>query len=215
MIQFPVKASFLGKRKAQSHFGNPGTWTAESHFLGPRVHSDLVNLLERLASFSFLVFFSFFFLPLPSPLARSLSLGHFPKKESNTDINTGLVQLLFPQCTKYINIPGSFIGRAGWSQAPTDPNSGCLCRICSLCSAPGPSTVTTEDSAGGGEGKALTSAWVQTDYKLFRLHNSSMQVLTMTLALKVTLAHFGQQQPASQSGGKWAMHRSAIVSRHE
>ena len=151
MIQFPVKASFLGKRKAQSYVGNPGTWTAESHFLGPRVHSDLVNLLERLASF----FFSgvlFFFFPAPPVSSRSRSLclwGTFQRKESNTDINTGLVQLLFPQCTQYINIPGSFIGRAGWSRAPTDPNSGCLCRICSLCSAPGPSTVTTGDSAGG------------------------------------------------------------------
>ena len=82
MIQFPVKASFLGKRKAQSYVGNPGTWTAESHFLGPRVHSDLVNLLERLASF----FFSgvlFFFFSCPSrllSLSLSLSLGHFPKE---------------------------------------------------------------------------------------------------------------------------------------
>lgn len=84
-------------------------------------------------------------LPLPS-LCLSVSWGHF-QKESNTDTNTGLVQLLFPQCTQYINIPSSFIGRAGWWRAPTDPDSGSLCRTWSLCSAPGPSTATTAGSA--------------------------------------------------------------------
>lgn len=94
MIQFPVKASFLGKRKAQSHFGNPGTWTAESHFLGPRVHSDLVNLLERLASFSFLVFFSFF--SCPSRLL-SLSLwGTFQRRSPTQTLTQALCSYFSP-----------------------------------------------------------------------------------------------------------------------
>ena len=77
-----------GQRPAQSYIRNPGTQTAES-LPGPRVHADLVNLLERFASLCS------FFRPLPS-LPLSLSLGYFPK-ESNTDMNTGLVQLLFPR----------------------------------------------------------------------------------------------------------------------
>lgn len=102
------------------------------------------------------------FFPCPSYLSRSLSLGHFPKK-SNTDINTGRVQLLSPQCTQYVNNPSSFIGRAGWWQAPTDPNNGCLCRICSLCLARGPSTGTTEDSAEEGTKQLLMKCAQQTE----------------------------------------------------
>lgn len=76
------------QRKAQSFTGNPGTQTAESHFLGPRVNPDLGNSVDRLL---FHVF------------ALSVSLGNFPKK-SNTDIDTGRVQLLFPQRTQYVII---------------------------------------------------------------------------------------------------------------
>jgi len=84
-------------RERRSYVGNPATQTAESLFLGPQVHPDTVNVLERFASLC-----SFFFLLLPHPTLSlsptppppSLSLGHF-QKESNTDINTGLVQSLF------------------------------------------------------------------------------------------------------------------------
>lgn len=94
------------QRKAQSYIGNPGTQTAESHFLGSRVNPGLVNFVWN-------VWLLFFPAPPVSFLSVSVSLGHFPKK-SNTDMNTGRLQLLFPQCTQYINIPSSFIGRAGW-----------------------------------------------------------------------------------------------------
>lgn len=58
MIQFPRKWFFLGRERHSHTLENPGTQTAESLFLGPQVHPDLVNLLERLCSF---------FPPLPSP----------------------------------------------------------------------------------------------------------------------------------------------------
>lgn len=145
------------QRKAQSYIGNPGTQTAESHFLGPRVNPGMVNFVG-----TFALPCGLFFLLSAPPISLSLSLGHFPKK-SNTDINTGRVQLLFPQYTQYVNDPSSFIGRAGWWQAPTDLNNGCLCRICSLCLARGPSTGTTEDSAEEGTKQLLMKCAQQTE----------------------------------------------------
>lgn len=96
------------QRKAQSYVrksGNPDSWVTLPWPTSSAWPGKFVGTLVL------------FFPPLPSPnspVAPSpLSLGRFPIK-SNTDINTGLRQLLFPQCTQYIYIPSSFIGQEGW-----------------------------------------------------------------------------------------------------
>lgn len=91
------KGSFLGRERPNHTLAivEPRLLTHTS--MAHELTHGLVNSLNFWSSLC-----SFF--PCPSHL--SLSPGHFPKK-SNTDTETGLVQLLFPQCTGYINIPYS------------------------------------------------------------------------------------------------------------
>lgn len=87
--QLPVKASFSAEKGAVIRWKS---WNADCWVTPPWPTSS--PWPEKLVGkFGWREFF--FFLPLP-PLSGSLS---------NTDMNTGPVQLLFPQCTQYIHIP--------------------------------------------------------------------------------------------------------------
>lgn len=194
MIQFPVKASFSAEKGAVIRWKswNQDCWVTLPQPTSSPWPGKFVSLPCAL-----------FFLPL---LSLALSLGHSPKK-SNTDINTGLVKLLFPQCTQYIYIPTSFIGRAGWSQAPTDPNSDSHCRICSLCSVRGPSTVTTVGSAEE-ETKQLPFAdlWMCKQSKIVPIAQPRLLAVPWKcdsgISTETDAATVTAKQPCLQSEGK-------------
>lgn len=106
MIQFPRKWFFLVRERRSHTLENPGTQTAESLLLGPQVHPDLVNLLERLCSF----------FPPNSPVALSplLSLWDAFQSSPTQTLTQALGSYFFP------NAHNTFIFQAASSVRKVD-----------------------------------------------------------------------------------------------
>lgn len=144
----------------------------------------------------------------------SLSLwGTFQR--SPTQTLTQVVCSTFPTAHTIRYNPRSLIGPAGWWQAPTDPNNGCLCRICWLCSAPDPSTATTEDSA---EGKKQLVIWElckpdRCESDCMSTQTAAASYMSWQWPWDLKIDRLSQEEYSSQ--GKWAMYNSVRVSRRE
>lgn len=106
MVQFPVKGSFFFPEKGavirwkswNSDCWVTVPWPSNSPWPGKSVGTS-----------RFLVFL--FSAP---PISLSPALWDTFQRSPTQTLTQALCSYFFPRCTQYINIPSSFIGRAGW-----------------------------------------------------------------------------------------------------